>query len=73
MLIGAPTAKGELHGMRLADDDHAGANQLLRQRGGAGGATVAPYSRTARRHAAFKLDEVLEGNWNAVQWTDSVA
>ena len=73
MLVGAPAAEGELHRVRLADDDHAGADQLLRQGGGAGGTAVAPHRGAAGRHAAFELDEVLERNRNAVQRPDGVA
>ena len=73
VLVGAPAAEGELHRMRLADDDHAGADQLLRQGGRAGAAALTPYGRAAGRHTTFHLDQILERDRDAMQRPDGVA
>ena len=58
--------------MRFADDDHAGADQLLRQGGRTGASAIAPRRAAAGRHAAFQLDQILECDWDAVQRSDGV-
>jgi hypothetical protein len=73
VLVGPPAAEGELYGVRLADDDHAGSDQLSCQRRRAGGAAFAPNRATAGGHAPFELNQILERDRNAVQGADGVA
>jgi hypothetical protein len=72
MLVGSPAAVRKLHHVRLANDDHASADKLLRQGRGTRASTVTPRRATAARDAAFQLDQVLECNWNAVQGPDGM-
>src|SRR5262245_55674257 len=73
MLVGAPAAEGELHRVGLAEDDHAGADELLSQRGGDGRTTAAPNRAATGRDAPLELDEVLECDRDTVQRPDRVS
>src|SRR5262245_50425805 len=70
VLVGAPTSERKLHRVGLADDDHSGAKELLRQGGGDGGAAVAPHRAAAGCNTPIELHEVLERNRDAVQRPD---
>src|SRR5580704_9800169 len=72
MLVGAPATIGELDRVGFAEVDHTGRHQLAHQRGGARRATRVPGGGATHGDLAFDLYEVLDRNWDAVEWADSM-
>ncbi len=73
MLVGAPAAHRELDRVRLAEDDHPGADETLGERRRVSRPPVLPHLRAAGRHPAFDLDQVLQRDRQAVQRPDFMA
>src|SRR6202030_4230109 len=70
VLVGPPPAHRKLDRVGLANDDETGGDELLRQSRRIGRAPLAPYLRPAGRDPPLDLDQVFEGNRNAVQRPD---
>ena len=73
MLVGAPAAHRKLDRVRLAENDHAGCDQLAGQRGGGRRTPVAPRHRAAGRDPPFEVDQILQRDRDAVQRADRMA
>lgn len=71
--VGTPAAHGELHGVRLAQHDHALRDQSLRQRRGALRLLSRPGLAAAGDHLAFEFDQVLERDRHAMERPHGVA
>ena len=67
--IGAPAAVGELYGVGLADVAHACGHELADQRRRMRRDPVAPGLAAARDDFACAIDDVLDGNRDAMQRT----
>jgi len=70
--VGAEAAHREFDAVRLAEHDHAGADQLARERGGMRRDALLPHFRAARRHTALQVDDVLQRDRDAVERADAV-
>ena len=73
MRVGAEGAHRELHGVGLAEHDHAGADEPLGQGGRRRRHAVDPHLRAAGGDAAPEIDQIFQADGNAVQRADAVA
>jgi len=70
--VGAERPHREFDGVRLAEHDHAGADQPLGERRRHRRHAIDPRLRAAGRDAAFQIDQVLERDRDAVQRADAM-